>query len=113
MERISVTTSADGHGAAIVTVAGDIDLLTNERFAETLKDAVSGSQPVVIVDLSQVAFLGSAALSVLSTSAGEAADAGVALRLVANDRVVLRPLEIVGMNQSLQVFDSLEAALND
>lgn len=111
MDRISVTTSEDGAGVVIVAVVGDIDLLTNEEFAQQLKRQLTGKHRVVVLDLSNVQFLGSAALSVLASSAAEAAAANVDLRLVANERVVLRPLEIAGVNQTLAVFDSVDAAV--
>lgn len=110
MDRISVTTENNSQ-AAIVEVAGDIDLLTHDDFADKVAAALDGRHPVVVLDLSKVAFLGSAALSVLSSAAQKAAKSGVSLRLVAGDRVVLRPLEIVGMNKTLPVFDSVSAAL--
>lgn len=111
MERISVSITENDSQAAIVEVAGDIDLLTHDDFADKVGAALDGRHPVVVLDLSKVAFLGSAALSVLSSAARKAAKSGVSLRLVAGDRVVLRPLEIVGMNETLPVFDSVAAAL--
>lgn len=111
MDRISVSTTENDSQAAVVEVAGDIDLLTHDDFGEQVAKALDGRHPVVVLDLTKVAFLGSAALSVLSSAAETAAKSGVSLRLVASDRVVLRPLEIVGMNQSLPVFDSVDDAL--
>lgn len=111
MDRISVTTSEDGGGVVIVAVVGDIDLLTNDEFAKQLKQHLTGKHRMVVLDLSEVRFLGSAALSVLASSAEEAAAAHVDLRLVANERVVLRPLEIAGVNHSLAVFESVHAAV--
>lgn len=111
MDRISITTSENGGGVVIVAVSGDLDLLTDDEFTQKLKLQLTSAHRMVVLDLSEVQFLGSSALSVLASSAEEAAAANVDLRLVANARIVLRPLEIAGVNRSLAVFDSVESAI--
>jgi anti-anti-sigma factor len=111
--RISITNEgAPREGVVVVAVAGEIDLLTSDEFASRLKDTMVSTNRIVVLDLSDVRFLGSAALSVLASSAAEAKTAGIDFRLVANERVVLRPLEIAGVSQTLTVYESIDSALN-
>jgi anti-anti-sigma factor len=65
---------------------------------------------VLVVDLSAVTFLNSAALTVL-VEAHQAAAGHIALRVVAGHRVGLRPIRITALDQVLTVFATLSDAL--
>lgn len=112
-QRIAVTTDAAGaDGTVVLAVSGEIDLLTSDEFNRHVTSALnSATTKRLVLDLSGVQFLGSAALSVLSSAANDARANGIDVRLVAADRTILRPLEIAGLHESLPVYDCLETAL--
>jgi anti-anti-sigma factor len=94
----------------VLKVAGEIDMMT----APTLEDAVRRSlaeRPAnLVIDLSGARFFSSAGIAVLVLAHRNSAD--VALRVVASDRVVIRPLELTGLTDDLAIYPTLAAALD-
>lgn len=103
--------SAGAENATILTVSGDLDLTTVGAFTADVA-AVLHLCPtaLVVLDLSRVRFLAAAGLSALMAARDKARSHGIAVRLVATQRAVLRPLEITALNIELPIFDSLTAA---
>ena len=99
-----------GVDATVVHVVGEIDTLT----APVLRAQLDEHLPVVpllVLDLSQVTFLGSAGLAVL-VAAKDGADArGHTLRLVCGSRIVVRALEATGLLTLFDVADGVPQAL--
>jgi anti-sigma B factor antagonist len=92
----------------LVSAAGELDLATSPRLRATLDDATeTGSR--VLIDLSEVSFLDSSALSVLVRSHTLLADAGGELKLVVKTASVRRVLEVTGLIDVFSVHDSLAA----
>ncbi|NUP27279.1 MAG: STAS domain-containing protein [Nocardia sp.] len=96
------------NGTAIVTVQGEVDMASAPQLQTALEDAQRGGD-ALIVDMSDVGFLGSAGLSVLLVIS-EAAEPGAGLRVVVSD-AVRRPIELTGLDKLLSVHESLPAAL--
>jgi anti-anti-sigma factor len=96
------------NGTAIVTVQGEVDMASAPQLQAALEDAQRGGDPLV-VDMSEVGFLGSAGLSVLLVIS-EAAEPAVGLRVVVSD-AVRRPVELTGLDKLLSVHESLADAL--
>lgn len=95
------------HGEVdVVFVHGEVDMASAPQLQSALEEAQRGGKSLVI-DMSEVDFLGSAGLSVLLV-ASEAQQAR--LRVVASD-AVRRPIELTALDQLLSVFPSLDAAL--
>lgn len=65
---------------------------------------------LVVVDLSDVTFFGSAGIAALLDAREQFENAGSKLRLVATNRPVLRSLEIAGVLELLPVFPSVADA---
>jgi len=96
-ELLDLTTRAAQDGEVTVSAAGEVDTFTAARLRSLLDAELERRPPALVVDLSAVQFLGSAGLAVL-VEAQKAADARtVALRLIANTRAVIRPLEVTGL----------------
>jgi anti-sigma B factor antagonist len=99
-----------GSDATVVHVVGEIDTLT----APVLRAQLDEHLPVVqllVLDLSDVTFLGSAGLAVL-VAAKDAADArSHTLRLVCGSRIVVRALEATGLLTLFDVADGVPEAL--
>lgn len=109
-DAISIDVDADSQpGRSIIRVGGEIDMLTAPVLRETLLPLVDEPSADVVLDLDGVTFLASTGLGVLVEAAQRAEAAGAALRLVCSSRAVTRPLELTGLNQILDIHDSLDA----
>ena len=64
-----------------------------------------------MLDLTEVDFIGSAALSVLVDARRRADEAGIAMALVATRRVTLLPLELTGLARVFPVFRTVREAI--
>ena len=94
----------------IVAVAGEIDLLTADQLREALEAEVVRRE-LVVVDLTAVEFLSSSGLAALALAHRAAVEAGHELRLVAGNRVTLRPIQITGMADEIGVFATVADAV--
>ena len=99
-----------GDDATVVHVVGEIDTLTAPVLRAQLDEHIP-VVPLLVLDLSDVTFLGSAGLAVL-VAAKDAADArGHTLRLVCGSRIVTRALEATGLLTLFDVADGVPQAL--
>jgi anti-sigma B factor antagonist len=99
-----------GTDATVVHVVGEIDTLTAPVLRAQLDEHIS-TVPLLVLDLSDVTFLGSAGLAVL-VAAKETADArDHTLRLVCGSRIVIRALEATGLLTLFDVADGVPEAL--
>jgi anti-sigma B factor antagonist len=97
--------------SAVLQVDGELDALTCVRFGQRAL-ALLVDRPDLIIDLSQVRFMGSSALKVLI----DAHDAALArqgqLHIVTGDQpTVVRPITRTALNRLLRLHPDLGAAL--
>ncbi|HXV92519.1 MAG TPA: STAS domain-containing protein [Pseudonocardia sp.] len=109
-EIIRFDVVAHGPDAVVVHAVGEIDTLTapvlQARLAEHL-DATA----LVVLDMSEVTFLGSAGLAVLVAEKDRAESLGRRLRLVCGSRIVTRALEATGLLGLFDIADGVPEAL--
>lgn len=105
--RFSVATESDGIGT--VVVAGDVDLLTAPRMASAVEQAQEPGR-AVLLDLSDVDFLGSAGLSVLVQAARRADDVQGRLAVLVTRHPVQRAIEVTGLDAALNIFKTADEA---
>lgn len=111
-DQIAVSVANPEPGTAVVTVGGEVDMLTSPLLRRVLLTEVTGEEAeLVIVALDAVSFLGTSGLATLIEVREAAHRAGVELRLACTGRRVLRPLSIAGLLPMFDVHDSVEAAL--
>lgn len=97
--------------AAIVHVAGEIDLSTAPMLRESITTELKESPPLLIVDLTEVGFLASAGLNELIV-AGKQAEPLTRLRVVTAGRTtILRTLNLTGLDNVLAIFPTVDEAL--
>ncbi|USX53753.1 STAS domain-containing protein [Lentzea sp. HUAS12] len=99
--------------AIVVRATGELDQSTAPAFRAELRAALAmatSSLPVV-VDLTGVTYFGSMGLNELLAHQRLADAAGVPFRIVAAHRAVLRPVEVSGLDQVLDVHPDVERAL--
>lgn len=95
--------------AAVVTVGGEIDLVTAPELDEVVGGVLDDRPGVLVVDLRAVGFLSSSGLQVLA-GAHRRLDAG-ALRVVSTSAVTSRPLTTTGLDEWIGLFGSVDQAL--
>lgn len=101
--------------AVIVVVTGAVDGLTAPRLRETLRQAFGelAGRPLII-DLTEVDFLGSPGLGLLADCARESGEhrGFKPLRVVVDDtRPVIRPIQLSGLDDLLMLYYSVDTAL--
>ncbi|WP_188987802.1 STAS domain-containing protein [Saccharopolyspora thermophila] len=106
---LSVTTERSDR-VMLVEIAGELELLNAPRVEEVLKAALEESPGVVVVDITGVTFLSSAGLAVL-VRARHRAGPDTGFRVVASGSATLRPIQLTGLDQELEVYPSREKAM--
>ncbi|MBN9109209.1 MAG: STAS domain-containing protein [Pseudonocardia sp.] len=111
-DQITVSVVRPEPGTVVVTVGGEVDMLTSPQLRSALVDHIGDdSVELVVVDLDGVTFLGTSGLAALIEVREAAHAAGVGLRLACTGRRVLRPLSIAGLLPMFDIHDSVDAAL--
>jgi anti-sigma B factor antagonist len=99
-----------GNGLRVLHAVGELDTLTSPllqaRVAEQLAEARS-----LVIDLSEITFLGSAGLAVLVGAKDDADSRNCRLWLVPGSRIAKRALEATGLLTLFQVADDVTEAL--
>jgi anti-anti-sigma factor len=97
-------------GITVIRVAGEIDMRSAPELRQQVEQAVPPGGHLVL-DLEKVEFLASAGLSILVELARNAPERGMSWGIVATNRVVLRPLEAVGLLTIMPVHPTVECAV--
>lgn len=95
---------------AVVSVRGEIDLHTAPQVHAAINKAVQNGIGAVIVDMSEIEFMDSTALSTFMRARDSLEERGVALRLATPSRAVERIFSVTGFGDYFDIFPSREAA---
>lgn len=96
----------------VVRVEGEIDGLTAPRLSSALADAYDRlAGRTLVLDLTQVRFLGSVGLRTLRHSARETVTSQPLRVVVDHQRPVIRPIEIAGLDQILALYHTVDDAI--
>jgi anti-sigma B factor antagonist len=95
----------------VVTVPAEIDAMNADEVREELLSATAPGVTTLIVDMSGTTFCDSAGVHAVITAYRQAAQAGTEVRLVATK--VLRVFALIGADQLMATYPTLEAALAD
>jgi anti-sigma B factor antagonist len=95
-ELVSVDVSVAGPLASL-SAAGEIDSTSAPVLRQHVESLLDGDVRELTIDLGEVTFLDSAGLCVLAAAHRRAVRQGVALRVLASSRAVIRPLQITGL----------------
>ena len=98
--RIEVTGDA---GTARLTASGEVDSSSAPTLRARLDDVLDKGVSELTIDLTGVTFLDSAGLCVLAATHRRAARSDVRLRVLASSRAVVRPMQITGLYDLLDV----------
>jgi anti-sigma B factor antagonist len=95
----------------LFALRGEVDSLTAPRLGRQLIRVTDEGRTRVVVDLSRVTFIDSTGLSVLLNGLRQLTSRQGRLLLVCPSTRVLRPFEIAGLTERLDIFRSREEAL--
>ncbi len=112
-DQITLTTTSPAPGQVVISVGGEVDMLTSPQLRATVLEQFGGSAgaELVVLVLDGVTFLGTSGLAVLIEVREQAHAAGVELRLVCTARRVLRPLTIAGLVPLFDIHETLDGAV--
>jgi anti-sigma B factor antagonist len=101
--------------SVIVRVKGGVDSSTAEvltgQLSTALRQAETHPARLLIVDLQEVDFFGSAALNAMLDCHEEGKEAGTSVCLVADHDQVLRPIQVTELDRILDIYPTLSEAL--
>ncbi|MGH3935695.1 MAG: STAS domain-containing protein [Pseudonocardiaceae bacterium] len=95
----------------LVTVSGEIDMVTTPRLRAFLQQQLEQAGSVLVIDLRAVSFLASSGLALLVETLSQARERRVGLRLVCDSREVTRPLEATGLIELFELHADPDSAL--
>lgn len=110
-EQLISLDARDVEGSDLVTVAGEVDMVTTPQLRSYLKQQVERAASMLVLDLRRVTFLGSSGLAVLVETLDWTRERHIALRLVCNSREVVRPLKATGLTELFEIHSELDTAL--
>ena len=97
--------------SAILTVVGDIDLLTAPRLEATLRRLLAAKQNRLVLDLSRVDFFDASALRVFVAAEHHTRMTNGRVDLVCPSAFARKVLRLTGLDETLTVHDDLGAAV--
>lgn len=111
-EPAALSTAVRWHDTtAVVTVVGEVDMLTAPQLDEVLAEVLDRQPAKLVVDLTEVGFFASAGLSAL-VAAYQQAGGNTALRVVATNSATVRPLQITALDRKIPVLPSVDEAVS-
>ena len=115
-----ITTSVEHrYGIAVLAVGGGIDMVTAPQFEKAIDDVLADDPPTLVIDLTEVTFLGSVGLRllaranerfVLATANKRCGESG-GFAVVAAAPATIRPIELTDLHEVFDVYLSLDDAL--
>jgi anti-sigma B factor antagonist len=96
-----------------VHIAGEVDVSTVDTLERDLLSAVATASPrsLIVLECSEVTFLGSCGISLLLSVHHVALAQDTPVRIVAPQRAVRRPVQLIGYDRTLHLHDSLDEAV--
>jgi anti-anti-sigma factor len=110
---VRVSVSRFGDDSFVVAVGGELDMHTVVPLRVKLDDVLELGGRNVLVDLSGVSFLEFTTLALLVDTARELRSTGGQLVLVADDRRVIRAIQLTGLDRVLNVQSSLPEGVHE
>ena len=105
-------TAQPENGKSVLVVAGELDMLTAPQLNQAIDTELGAGPEVLVIDLSEITFMDSAGLAVLLSAHRDSGD-GTSLRVVANQRATLRPMQLTGVDEYLALYPRRRDALAD
>ncbi|WAU82131.1 STAS domain-containing protein [Streptomyces sp. Qhu-G9] len=98
-------------GRVELPVRGEIDLTVKDMLAEAMRSSGGVMPPRVVADFRRVTFMDSSGISVFLTAHQAASDAEGRLRIAGSQEAFPRVLQIIGLDQLIPCYPTVEQAL--
>jgi anti-sigma B factor antagonist len=98
---------------AVMTLPGEVDVSNADQIREDLFAVMAQDASLVIADMSATTFCDSAGVTALVRAARKANASGTRLRLATSTPAVTRVLAITGVDQLIEIYPSVAAAMAD
>lgn len=108
---LGIETEQPSDGLVVVVVHGEVDIRTAPELRDCLGQIIDDGASRVVLDLSDVEFVDSTALSVMVGAHKRLAKQGSPLSVVAGGDAVRRVLSVTGLARVFTVHDSRADAL--
>ena len=99
-------------GEPVVSVTGEVDLVTARAFEQTLVDMAQDQTGEVIVDLTRCSFLDARGLGALLATRGRLRHSNRRMALVLSTPNVKRIFQITRFDELFEIYPTLTAAVN-
>lgn len=109
--RAAAVSVRDIDGATVVSVSGAVDALTAPAVRSHIDAALETDVHALVIDLSDVDFLGSVGLEILVATRAAVAET-IPVVVVADGPVTRRPIELTGVEEFVPLHHTLHAALD-
>jgi len=96
----------------VVTPSGQLDMQSAPRLSAILEELLAAGERCIVVDLGRLTFCDSIGLSALIVAHRTCTERGGFLRLARPAPFLLNVLTVVGVRDVIEVYESLDAALN-
>lgn len=111
VEGLACVTTTAVDGIVVTRAAGEIDMSSVDIVRAEVSRQLDRHPASLVLDLSGLTFFGSAGLEMVMEEDRHAQELGVALVVVADRNVVLKPLEIAGVLDLFAVRPSVQEAI--
>jgi anti-sigma B factor antagonist len=101
----------DRDGIAVLAIRGELDMSSSAAFKCAISEALAGRPQALVIDLSDVEFLGSAGISVLLEARDRVGD-GDQFAVVTGGPVTGRTIEVLALGELLCVRETVDEALS-
>jgi len=99
-------------GVVVVAAVGAVDMLTAPQLQEVVNAVLARKPAGLIIDLTEVDFMGSAGMQVLMVTRNQL-DQNTRFAVVADGPATSRPLKITGVADYIDLFSTLDVAINN
>lgn len=97
---------------AVITVTGELDITTAPALSAAIAEQATSETTALIVDLTAVSFLASAAMAVLASGRQEHGG-DRKFSVVADGPTTARPIKLMGLDREFALHSSLARALDE
>jgi anti-sigma B factor antagonist len=111
-DRFAVRESRIG-GIVVLSICDEVDMFSAPQFSQAIRDALGNAPAGVIVDLTEVKFLASVGMSALLVAQEEADALSARFGIVAEGAATSRPIRLLGLDDILALYPTLDEALRD
>jgi anti-sigma B factor antagonist len=108
---LTITTESFPGGVLVMTVEGELDILSAPEFKARLDDAIAGPSTAIFVDLADCGFLDSTTLKIFAHAAQELDGEGQRLSLVVPTAIIRRVFEITHLEGLFTMYSDRDTAL--